>query len=498
MAIQNHSLAAAEPEACAVSSVPTGRKIWLPFHFTLGAALVLLVFVFNTPSVSDPDIWWHLNDAQQIVHGHFPRVDNFSWTATGSAWMDHEWLAELPFYFAYKSFGLQGLYTISFLITAIILCLLLYRSTKRTGDVKNSFIVAVYCVLLTVVSFGPRTLLFGWIYMLVMLIALDKFSAGNEKAIWIIPPLFLLWVNSHGSWLIGLVVYGIIVISGLFQFSFAQVETQRWSAKQIKLLVTVGLTSILVLFINPYGYHLVMYPYDMAFHQKLNISHVEEWASVDFHNARGKVVFVGLAALFAASFLSKKKLLLADLLLLLLGLYSGLTYVRFLFFLAILISPFLSAQIRLFPPYDPRIDKPLMNLLFGLVVLGVFLWKFPSEGKLQADIEKQFPAKSIAFLREHNIRNHVLTHYMWGGYLERFLPEVPVFVDSRVDIFEYNGTLKDYLDLIGIKEPLAILDRRKIEYVYFKPSDPLIYLLRQTGKWDVLYEDQVSIVLKRH
>jgi hypothetical protein len=91
----------------------------------------------------------------------------------------------------------------------------------------------------------------------------------------------------------------------------------------------------------------------------------------------------------------------------------------------------------------------------------------------------------------------VLTYYLWGGYLERFSPDLPVFVDSRVDIFEYNGTFKDYLELIGLKEPLAILDRRKIQYVYFKPDDPLVYFLRHTGGWDVLYEDSASILLKR-
>jgi hypothetical protein len=480
------------------SSVERTRRIWLPFHFTLGAALVLIVFIFNSHNVSDPDIWWHLNDAQQVLHGHFPRVDNFSWTATGSPWMDHEWVAEIPFYLAYKAFGLRGLYGFSFFLASAVLVLILTRASKVTGDAKNAFTVAVFCVLLTVVSYGPRMLLFGWIYMLTMLMALDAFRKGATKAIWILPPLFLLWVNSHGSWMIGLVVFFLVAASGFVQFEIGNVEAQRWTKDQMRWLAIVGLLCIVALFINPYGYKLVTYPFDMAFHQQLNIEHVEEWASVDFHNARGKVVFLTVAAIIACLVSSRKKLLLAELLLLLLGMYSGLTYIRFLFLLAILASPFLSARIRLFPPYDPKIDKPWLNLAFMLVVIGIIVWRFPSEAKLNADLEKQFPAKSIAYLQQHNIRDRVLTHYLWGGYIERFAPEVPVFVDSRVDIFEYNGTLKDYLDLIGLKEPLAILDRRQIQYVYFKPDDHLVYLLRHTGGWDVLYQDQNSILLKRH
>jgi len=384
------------------------------------------------------------------------------------------------------------------LLTGVLLTLILTRSARVTGDVKNAFVVGVYCVLLTVVSYGPRMLLFGWIFMLIMLMALDEFRKGTNKAIWILPPLFLVWVNSHGSWMIGLVVFFTVAAAGFFEFEFGNIEAHRWSRDRMRLLGIVGLLCILVLFINPYGYKLVFYPFDMAFHQKLNIEHVDEWASVDFHNSRGKVVFIALAAVVACFATSKKKLALADLLLLLLALYSGLTYVRFLFLLAILASPFLTARIRLFPPYDAKIDKPWLNLVFMLVVVGIIGWRFPSEGKLNADMEKQFPTKSITYLRQHNIRDRVLTHYLWGGYLERFLPQLPVFVDSRVDIFEYNGTLKDYLDLIGLKEPLAILDKRQIQYVYFKPDDYLVYLLRHTGGWDVLYEDQNSILLKRH
>ncbi len=498
MATQDSSLSPTDAEVLSGISPPQAlRKIWLPFHFTLGAALVLLVFVFNAHSIVDPDIWWHLNNAELIAHGHFPRVDTFSWTAKGSPWMDHEWLAELPFYAANKLAGVRGLYGLSCFLAAFVVCLIFYRSTKLTGDVKNSFTVAVYCVLLTVVSFGPRMLLFGWIYMLIMLICLDKFREGSEKGLWVIPPLFLLWVNSHGSWMIGLVVYGIIAASGLFGFSFGQIESHRWSARQMKLLIIVGLISVAVLFINPYGYRLVNYPFNMAFHQQLNIAHVEEWRSVDFHNIRGKVVIIGVIAILLSSFFSQKKLLFSDLLLLLLAVYSGLTYMRFLFFVAIIASPFLSARIRIFPPYYSRIDKPLLNLLFGVVVLGIVAWRFPSAAQLNAELDKNYPTKSIEYLRQHNIRENVLTQYNWGGYLEHFLPELPVFIDSRVDIFEYNGTFKDYLDIIGIKDPLPILDRRKIQYVYFGPNDPLVYLLRHTGNWDVEYEDQSSVLLKR-
>ena len=71
-------------------------------------------------------------------------------------------------------------------------------------------------------------------------------------------------------------------------------------------LVVTGLASAAALFVNPFGARLVWYPFDLAFRQKLNISHVAEWVSVSFHDMRGKIVFLLivtflLTALFAAA-----------------------------------------------------------------------------------------------------------------------------------------------------------------------------------------------------
>jgi hypothetical protein len=477
---------------------PPSRKIWLPFHFALAALVVVAVFLFSGGgSMRDPDIWWHLNNAEQIVHGHMPHVDVYSFTAKGSPWMDHEWLAEVPYYLAFRTFGLRGLYATFLLLAVLIELGILYRCYKLTGDIKNSFVVAIFCVLLIVVSFGPRMLLFGWIYMLVLLVAMDRFREGSARAIWVLPPLFLLWVNTHGSWLIGLAVFGLIAASGLISFDLGQVLAEKWTRPQFKSLIIVSVLSCAALFVNPYGYKLVTYPYDMAFHQTLNVAHVEEWQSVNFHDGRGKVMLILLGALLACAWFSKRRWRLEEAALVCLALYSGLTYVRFVFLMALLISPILAARLKLFPPYNAKIDKPWLNLAVALIVCGIIVYRFPTESKIQETVADSYPVKSVQYLREHNVKDNVLNYFLWGGYLERYYPEMPVFIDSRVDIFEYNGTLKDYLDIIGLKDSLALLDKHKIEYAFLTPSDPFAYFLRNTPSWEVVYEDKISILLKR-
>ena len=52
-------------------------------------------------------------------------------------------------------------------------------------------------------------------------------------------------------------------------------------------------------------------------------------------------------------------------------------------------------------------------------------------------------------------KDECLTIVLWGGYLIWNVAYIPVFIDSRIDIYEYNGVFADYLDAIGVKNTLG-------------------------------------------
>ena len=72
-----------------------------------------------------------------------------------------------------------------------------------------------------------------------------------------------------------------------------------------------------------------------------------------------------------------------------------------------------------------------------------------------------------------------------------------MFVDSRVDIFEYSGIFADYLDIMGLKNSLELLRKHDIHYVLFARQKPLAYLLRNSSGWKVKYEDNVAVLFER-
>ena len=468
------------------------------FPAMLAVLLVTLVSAMAAGSMADPDIWWHLRNAESLLKYHqFPRYDAYSFTAAGNPWINTEWLSEIPYYLAWRAWGLLGLEAVLILLLDLIFLGLLYLCYKQSGNFKAAVYACCFAIFLAVVSFGPRTILFGYALLVVLLIILDRFRRHGRAPLWLIPPLFCVWANTHGSWLLGAIMFAIIMVSGWVGGRWGRVQAVPWSQSQRRPLLWTGFASAAAVFINPFGYRLVLYPFDLAFRQKLNIAHVAEWVSVNFHDTRGKLVLALLLGLLVSALLRTECWNLSDLCLLLFALYSGLTYIRFLFLLAIVLAPILAKMLDFVPPYQPAIDKPLINALAIVLMVGTLVWYRPTTKKLQDSIDATYPVNVLPWLKANPPQGPMLNFYLWGGYLGWNDRTLKVFIDSRVDIFEYTGVLQDYLALLAVNKPQDVLNKYKIRYVLFPPNEPLTYVLTHDSRWHVLYEDKVSVLLER-
>ena len=264
---------------------------------------IVYIFALYRPDMNDPDIWWHMRNAQYLFQHHqFPRFDTYSFTVAGHPWVNTEWLSEVPYLLAYRVFGLAGIKSLMFFLLSSIFLALLYVCYKESRNFKSSVTVCYYATFLATVSFGPRTILFGYFYLFALLIIMQRFRQRGDAPLWIIPLLFCLWANTHGSWSIGLILFFLMSISGLVGGTWGRVESVKWTPAQLKKLVITSVATIAALFVNPFGWRLVYYPFDLAFKQKLNIAHVQEWVSVDFHDLRGKIVLILIIGLLLGRF----------------------------------------------------------------------------------------------------------------------------------------------------------------------------------------------------
>ncbi|MBI4165531.1 MAG: hypothetical protein HY508_07340, partial [Acidobacteria bacterium] len=248
----------------------------------------------------------------------------------------------------------------------------------------------------------------------------------------------------------------------------------------------------------PFTYELVFYPFNLAFVQKLNIAYVDEWASVDFNDPRGKVVFILLAGIILGALFSRYRWKLHELLLAAFALYAGLKHIRFLFLAAILLAPLLSKMLgEVIPPYRKEIDKPALNAAVMALLLAIVIYRFPAKANLQEAVDTRFPAKAVAYIKENHLSGNFFHRYMWGGYLIFFCRDTKTFIDGRTDIFEYTGVLKDYLDVEQLKSSLAIFDKYHIRYALVPPDFPIAYLLKNRVEWKTIYQDEVAMIFER-
>jgi len=474
-----------------------GWRTIFSFPVLLALSLGASIFVFDSGSIADPDIWWHLRNAEIFVQTHsVVHRDLYSFTAAGSRWINEAWLGELPYYFGWRWFGIRGIYLVMLSEVELILLGVFGLAYLESKNVKAAFCASWLAVWLATVSFGPRTLLAGWMCLIAELFLLAQFQRG-KNLIWLLPPLFALWANLHGSWLIGMVLFAIFCASGLVEGTWGRVEATRWTPAQLRKLILAGSLSVAGLFLNPYTYHLVFYPFNFAFKQRLNVNHVDEWMSPDFHSVRGKILFGMLAATIVLALVRKRRWPLHELAFILLGFYAAVTYSRFLFLAAILVTPMLAKELDFFAPYRREIDKCGLNAaLIVAIVLGCVL-RFPTRGYLLRDTVRNYPATAMSYLEQFHPQGRVFNDCLWGGYLIWNARHIPVFIDSRIDIFEYNGVFADYLDAMGGKNTLEILDKYRIQYVLYKQDSPVAYLLMHNSGWKVDYQDGTTVLLER-
>jgi len=454
--------------------------------------LAAVIFAFCARQIAEPDIWWHLRNGAQLVLQHsFPRVDSYSFGAAGSRWLDHEWLSEVVYFLGFKAAGLQGLLGVYFAVLVLIFAGVYYRSCRAGADCKNATIATLLAIFLGVVSIGPRMLLFGWLCMVGLLLVLDHFRLTG-RGLWLLPPLFAIWINFHGSWVFGVVVLVVTIASGLVEGEWGLVVARRWSPAHLRKLLFAFAASMAALFVSPFGYKLVLYPFDLLFRQPSNIKNIEEWQSVDFNTGNGKLALIMILAVLAAALFSRHRWRLDEAILMAFALWEALSHWRLLFFAGLILVPILAPRLKLFPPYERALDKPWLNAIIMAAVVASLIFFYPSAAQLQQKVDKEYPTAALQFMQRQHINGRIFNQYGWGGYMEWNTPELKPFIDGRADIFVYNGTFDEHFNATMIKKPIEMLDKYRIDYVLLGSQQPLAYVLEHSPGWRPIYSDEVA------
>lgn len=202
------------------------------------------------------DAYGHLAQGRQIVAlGRVPRVDLFSfWKESPQPWMNYEWLYDLATWLVYSRLGAGALVLLKCFALAALGYLLL-RLTERLARGKElapPLALAALLLALPVARFRFTTrpqligLLFPGILLLGIGLLYDDRRSPRRKA-WTLGALAVLqvvWVNAHGSHLLGLAVTILFTVFSLWTPAF------RW-------MLGLLLAQLLATACTPFGVSIV-------------------------------------------------------------------------------------------------------------------------------------------------------------------------------------------------------------------------------------------------
>lgn len=508
-------IASTKPRASTTPANPQNRSIVqraFSFQVLLGVLLVAGTcfgrylnidesLPHSTPTsniVFEGDTWWHVVVGNHILStGRWPTADPYSFTVHGAPWIAYEWLGEVVMALASRLAGLEGLMGLLLIMSGAFVLLLYIYAYQRCRNAMASFCACAALLPLATFFFSLRPQMFGYAFLLVTLIALEKFRHGRPIMLWFLPALFLVWVNTHGNFIIGLFVIGLYWAAGLKGFQFKFVRAVEWNPKQRTQLELISLLSLLASVITPYGTRLVAYPLEMIVHQSSIVKTNTEWLPIHAGSVQG-VLFFGLLALFAFYLVMDRPVLrLEEVALLLFGACETLAHVRFALVFVPVFAPLLATAISKWLPAGKKTrENSLANAALMCIVIVLLVGFFPSSKQINRAIAHNFPAAAAAFLSHNQVPGPMFNELTWGGYLTWSLsPKHQVFIDGREDIYDYAGVLADYLRIRdGGQRAIFLLRKYHIRSCLLSPSTPLATFLASLPNWEKGYSDPSSII----
>lgn len=477
------------------------------------ALTFLAVFAMAARISVDTDTWWHLRAGRWILeNGQVPQEDPFSYTRAGEKWQYPGWLIQVPLYGIHQAFGPGGLNL--WTAAMVTLAFIFVWPTLSGGPFLRAFVV-VLAAATSGVYWAARPYMVTFVLAAVYLWILEDHRWGRANRLWLLPVLMVLWANSHGGFAVGFILLGAYGV-GALRFSYLQPKSFNLKgvfSASFRRLVGMGVLMLVAVALNPSGPVMLLYPFKTVSIGVLQ-EFIQEWQSPDFHSLQVQpflwLIFLTLAAIGT----SGRRLALVDFLL-----FTGLAYMGFLagrnVALFALAAPMVltrhadPALLRLrealgFPAPAPRrqalprflrrINVVLLVLLFlaAAVKAATVVPRAPN----RAYFQEFLPVEAVSFLTETNPEGRLFNSYNWGGYLLWHLPQYPVFVDGRTDLYD-DEILETWLQTVRAEgDWRGVLDRWGINLVLVEPQMPLVRALESNG-WELVHEDEVAVVYRR-
>ena len=475
------------------------------------ALVVFIIAVADVGRWADPDLWGHIRFGQLVLAlGHAPVRNPYSYSAPGYLWRDPEWLAETLLALSYDALGIVGLKLMKFGCTAVTVLLMALAAAETRASVRIQLAVLTVAgvALIPMMQFRPQLFTFMLLSALMVLLARDSFRPPGAS-IWLAPPIFALWANTHGGVAAGLAAMALYAgVRGIEDLAGG-----RGLRTSIRLggvaLVCAGATLV-----NPYGFGNWL-AVERAIRNPMTRVIISEWQPLLFQMARqwhespgtavNYAVVIALPLALAVCFAIRPRgddlPMVAIAALMALG--AWLSVRNMALAVIVTVAPLchhagLVLEKRPFgDPAAVASRRSFNEILVGVLALLIVL----QSGLFSRSLTVQFgiPRGAVDFMQAHELRGNVLCDFSWGDYLIwRMAPASKVFIDGRYDFAYPMSVIGDYFDFkFDSPRASAVLDAYPHDYVLLTPVSPVRELMERRPDWKLIYSDSNALLFAR-
>lgn len=440
-------------------------------------ALIIFFFVFINlfflHSIDGPDLWFHLQIGQEnLINKTISQADFHSFTAEGQKYINQSWLAQIVFFSIYKILGIFGLQLFHSVILFSIFILLFLSS--KSSKTPTSLIALIFLLPLAFIHDQIRPFIFTWFFSSLIIFLLSK------KKYYPLPIVFLLWVNLHAGFLLGL---GVI-------FFYLLIESI--SSKKIEPLLFFLLSFIATL-INPSGIKVYSYPFSI--NDSIKLLSISEWQPFEVGTIYFWIYLIFILTIIVLSI--KQKVYRTNLL-------------EFIFIICFSLFGFTSMRqsapivIFLFPLFVKYTSKALSSLkkifipIISCLVLLILFFSLKIPQRLDNGLGVDnliLPVYGIDFIKEHQITGNIFNDITYGGIMIFKQPEKKIFIDGRLEIYQ-GKPVKEYgIVSVGAFGWQQILEKYNIDCIFIERNSlNLNKTLINNPQWDLVYFDTTSVI----
>jgi hypothetical protein len=435
----------------------------------------LLIAAATVITVADPDLWGHLRfGLDLLVTRRLPVTDPYSFTQD-RPWINHEWLSELAMGLAFQSAGIWGLILLKALLVAATIWLIVGALREARPEVRwLSLSVTIWGGLAITAMIRPQ--LWTWLLLALCCRAL---TASSIRRIWLVPPLFLVWANVHGGWIVGLAMLACWVCVR---------ACQDWKGNRPS---AVGFAAVLALstlatLINPYGWRLWQF---LASTVGMAREDIIEWRPIWQQPPADTIAWTAAVLILIAGVVAKRRAVpYAAVAALAVMAYGSLRVSR-------VVPMFLEASVLLMAPALSRANEPktasrtwsVHHLLEAVVMVLVMVFALRPEslrGCLQPPNHWPMPdGVARRALQTASNPGRLVTSFGWGQYAIWHLgPRLRVSLDGRREtVYSHETLAEQYAIASGTPAGLAALAKISPEYVWLQMPQSLTTKLWLAG-----------------